>query len=220
MIPDCLSPRWPPWTQRAFIFNISYPSSDIYLGVFDHDPERSPLQQLSRSISEIHDSIGRVVVKCDKLVPSTTYTLNFPLYRGELLQHRTKTRGTITLRLRVEYPDLRAAMLEGLQVPHQNVVSVARKIDYQVSKYTTDGSCNLSILFSLVYCSATTRTHYRFSPLLFIGLSDDYPFSLGTLTGYIEELESHENLIVVVKAAIMTVSISQQEFFPIPPTSQ
>ena len=74
-IGDCMSPRWLPWTQRAFVFNITHPSSDVFLGIFDHDPERSPLQQLSTAVSDVHDSIGRVVVKVQKCKPNTTYLL-------------------------------------------------------------------------------------------------------------------------------------------------
>ena len=57
------------------MFKISHPSSDVFIGVFDHDPENSPLQQLSASLSDVHDSIGRVVVKAQKFMPDTNYVL-------------------------------------------------------------------------------------------------------------------------------------------------
>ena len=34
-IDDCLSPRWLPWTRRAFCFNIAHSSSQLLLGVFE-----------------------------------------------------------------------------------------------------------------------------------------------------------------------------------------
>lgn len=37
VIDDCLSPRWPPWSQRAFVFHILHSSSQLFLGVFDYD---------------------------------------------------------------------------------------------------------------------------------------------------------------------------------------
>lgn len=75
VIPDSLSPRWMPWCHRAFAFNISHPSSDIFLGMFDHDPELSPLQLLSRATAALHDPIGRLIIKVDVLKPGTEYLL-------------------------------------------------------------------------------------------------------------------------------------------------
>ena len=37
VINDELSPRWMPWSQRAFIFHVNHPSSQVLLGVFDYD---------------------------------------------------------------------------------------------------------------------------------------------------------------------------------------
>ena len=35
VVTDSLSPRWPPWCRRAFVFNLSHPTSDILLALFD-----------------------------------------------------------------------------------------------------------------------------------------------------------------------------------------
>jgi hypothetical protein len=35
VINDSLCPRWMPWSQRAFIFRIMHPSSQLMVGVFD-----------------------------------------------------------------------------------------------------------------------------------------------------------------------------------------
>jgi len=49
----------------------------VFLGVFDFDPEFSPLQQLSTAVaySDVHDIIGRVVIKSQKFMPNTEYVL-------------------------------------------------------------------------------------------------------------------------------------------------
>jgi hypothetical protein len=86
VIGDCLSPRWMPWTRRAFAFNISHPSSDLLLGLFDYDPELSPIQVLSRTTSDLHDPIGRLVVELSKFLPNTTYLLKVRLEISTMIQ--------------------------------------------------------------------------------------------------------------------------------------
>jgi C2 domain len=75
VITNSLSPRWMPWCNRAFAFNIAHPSSDIFIGIFDHDPELSPLQLASRATSTIHDPIGRLVINANNFKPGTSYLL-------------------------------------------------------------------------------------------------------------------------------------------------
>lgn len=70
VIDDCLSPRWLPWTRRAFVFNMMHTSSQIFLGVFDSD---------SHPMSE-HDLIGRVSVDISNFRPDTVYVLHYNLY--------------------------------------------------------------------------------------------------------------------------------------------
>ena len=76
VINDTLSPRWLPWTQRAFIFNVLHPSSQIMLGVFDFDSQ-SPLDS--------HDPIGRISIDVTNLRPCTDYTMTFDLYTSALV---------------------------------------------------------------------------------------------------------------------------------------
>lgn len=80
VIVDSLSPRWMPWCQRAFAFNISHPSSDVFLGLFDHDLELNPLHLIS---STVHDPIGRLVINVCNFKPGTSYllTVSFELAR-------------------------------------------------------------------------------------------------------------------------------------------
>lgn len=75
VISNTLSPRWMPWSHRAFAFNISHPSSDVLIGFFDHDPELSPLQLVQRATSTLHDPIGRLVINTENFAPGTLYTL-------------------------------------------------------------------------------------------------------------------------------------------------
>jgi len=100
VIGDTLSPRWMPWCQRAFVFNITHPSSILQLGLFDFDPELSPLQMISRAASDVsgmdllmrsivvcakthsyrpfveqvHDPIGRIQIHLSNFYPDTEYT--------------------------------------------------------------------------------------------------------------------------------------------------
>lgn len=75
VIGDTLSPRWPTWSQRAFAFNIGHPSSTLQIGVFDFDPELSPLQMVSRAAADVHDPVGRIQIHLSNFVPDTEYTL-------------------------------------------------------------------------------------------------------------------------------------------------
>ena len=177
VIGDELSPRWMPWSQRAFAFNIANPSSNIFLGLFDYDPELAPGQMLARGVSsEVHDSIGRVVLNMTNFRPGTTYVLHYNLYAGELLEQREKPNGTVTVRLRIEHNDSpRQAMLTGLSPPEESMVCVSRKIDYDVANYVADGAV------------------------------DDTKFSLDTITRYLDELYTYDIIVDYINKAVMTV---------------
>jgi len=69
-IANCLHPRWMPWSKRAFIFNMSHTSSQLFLGVFDAD---------GGSLNS-HDLVGRVSVELSNAVPDTEYFLTYNLY--------------------------------------------------------------------------------------------------------------------------------------------
>lgn len=99
----------------------------------------------------------------------------YPLYMGELKEHRTSTRGTITLRLRLELSDMRKAMMLGMFPPPPATVSVSRRIDFELAHYTTDG------------------------------IVDDQKYSLSTMARYIEELESYLEITEYLKEAAMAV---------------
>lgn len=69
VVSDCLSPRWMPWTQRAFVFNMMHTSSQLFLGVFDSD-----------SMSN-HDMIGRISIDLSNTRSNIVYVLQFNLYK-------------------------------------------------------------------------------------------------------------------------------------------
>jgi len=69
IIDDCLSPRWMPWSKRAFIFNCMHTSSPLFLAVFDRD-----------QIPHVeHDLIGRVTVDISNFQRGSTYLLEYNL---------------------------------------------------------------------------------------------------------------------------------------------
>lgn len=72
----------------------------------------------------------------------------YPLYFGKSTQGRQEPRGTITIRLRRENEyDIRKALIVGIVPPPTTYVSVARKNDFDVAYYTTEGGkSNVTIL--------------------------------------------------------------------------
>jgi hypothetical protein len=76
VINDCLSPRWMPWSQRAFIFNMMHTSSQLFIGVFDYD---------GNAFND-HDFIGRVSVDLSNFQPDTVYVLKYKRIRFDLKQ--------------------------------------------------------------------------------------------------------------------------------------
>ncbi|KAL3928389.1 MAG: hypothetical protein SGBAC_012675 [Bacillariaceae sp.] len=96
VIHDSLSPRWMPWSNRAFKFNVTHPSSIMRLGVFDFDdvPLDVPIDG--------HDPISRIELVPNQFEHNTVYTLKYPLFRGASNEERC---GTLSIRLRVEWFD-------------------------------------------------------------------------------------------------------------------
>jgi len=90
VIDDKNSPRFLPWTNRAFVLHTTYPSSVINLGVFDYDQGVAAMSD--------HDFVGRVSVDVTNLCPGTEYQLNYTLYDTALIEKR-KSNGTIKVSL-------------------------------------------------------------------------------------------------------------------------
>lgn len=130
IIDDCLSPMWPPWSQRAYIFHMFHSSSEIFLGVFDYDDGVNP--------ADDHDLIGRVAVDLTNLRPDTTYTLKYNIFTTARMLER-KQKGSITVRLRIEIPDQRKLLMSNLEPPPDMYVNVKKRKDYKLVHYTCTG---------------------------------------------------------------------------------
>ena len=128
VIDDCLSPRWMPWSRRAFVFNILHPSSPLHIGVFDFD---------SMSL-EHHDTIGRITVDISNLPVDTDCVLRYNLYPSARVTKRRQC-GTITLRMRLQYNDFREAILASIEMPPEFYINCKTKRDYAQLRFTCDG---------------------------------------------------------------------------------
>jgi hypothetical protein len=128
VIDNELSPHWLPWSQRAFCFKSMYPSSVLYLGVFDYD----------LGTANNHDPVGRVAVNLSNLLPSTEYTLKYNLYPSSNVTDRTKN-GSITIRLKIEINDEIAALMAGLGPRPKINVNVEKEKTFRVIRYTCFG---------------------------------------------------------------------------------
>lgn len=178
VIGDSRSPRWMPWSKRAFTFPVAHPQSDLYIGVFFYNMEQSPLQMTLRTthIKRQHNRIGRTSVTLTQFNPETVYSLTYPIYYGELQQNGTKPRGTISFRLRLEWKDTRKTMLAALKPPSPSFVSCPRKIDWKVARYTVEG------------------------------VHDDTKYSINSFARYIAELQGYRAAILAfLEEVLMTV---------------
>mmetsp|Transcript_11555 Transcript_11555/g.25337 ORF Transcript_11555/g.25337 Transcript_11555/m.25337 type:complete len:715 (+) Transcript_11555:140-2284(+) len=128
-VSDCLSPRFMPWTQRAFIFNMMHTSSQLFLAVFDSDI--TPLSS--------HDLVGRVSINISNFRPNSVYLLQYNLYPTAKLGPREAKFGTIKLRLRMELEDERSLLLSNFQLPQSVYVNVESKKDFEVIQETVEG---------------------------------------------------------------------------------
>jgi hypothetical protein len=96
---------------------------------------------VSRAASNLHDPIGRVQVNLSTFHPDTLYTLCYPLYYGENSEEAVKPNGKVWIRLRIEWVDVRRALITAALPPSPPVfVTVARPVDFQVAHYTTEGA--------------------------------------------------------------------------------
>lgn len=126
VIPDVNSPRWMPWTQRAFIFHILHPSSQLFVGVFDYDNGDS------------HDPISRVTIDTTSLHPNTEYMLNYNLYTSALTAER-KNLGRLTVRLRMEWNDQRKLLMSPLSLRPKQYINFVTKQDCDLASFAING---------------------------------------------------------------------------------
>lgn len=127
VIDDELSPHWLPWTQRAFRIGIAHPASTLYLGALDYDLGPAA-----------HEPLGRVAVNLSNLQSNTLYTLTFNLYPNSDLDER-RANGSITIRLRIEYPDEKATVMAALQPRPTFHVNSQKRKTFKAIRYTCFG---------------------------------------------------------------------------------
>jgi hypothetical protein len=130
IINDELSPRWMPWSQRAFLFHMQHPSSQILVGVFDCDAMRR------------NDRIGRVSIDITNLCPNTDYILSYTLFMSVLDEERPP-RGTITVRLRIEVDNFRKIVMAALVPPPASFVNVVKMEDFRSARFVSCGEENM-----------------------------------------------------------------------------
>lgn len=123
VVNDCLSPRWMPWTKRAFILHSMHASSQIYLGVFDYD---------SLSV----DYIGKITVNLSNFKSHTDYLMQYKL-RYSFTDD--KNVGNISIRLRIECSNERSLLLSTLGMPKEVYVNVSSEKEHTTVLQTIYG---------------------------------------------------------------------------------
>mmetsp|Transcript_7914 Transcript_7914/g.14267 ORF Transcript_7914/g.14267 Transcript_7914/m.14267 type:complete len:756 (-) Transcript_7914:69-2336(-) len=160
VIDDELSPYFLPWTQRAFCFHMMHPASMLYLGVFDYD--LGPLD---------HEAIGRVAVNISNLKRDTIYTLQYKLYNSSSVTER-KDNGKITIRIRIEIPDERAALMAGLKPRPRMHVNVRKPKTLGVLRYTCFGEYGEEEHFDLTVLRSYINEILEYKQLLSYSVGD------------------------------------------------
>jgi C2 domain len=151
VIRDDLNPRWLPWSNRAFVFRMAHPSSQLLIGVFDYDDGRGGL--------DFHDPVGRITVDVTNFAPSTEYVLSYNLYESVLDNVRVP-RGKITIRLRLEYDNFQKFSLGALALRPTNHVNISKKADFKVAYFTCNGEENIN-RFSMEDLTAYRYVHFE-----------------------------------------------------------
>ncbi|KAG7365165.1 C2 domain containing protein [Nitzschia inconspicua] len=160
VIDDELSPHWMPWTQRAFCFNMIHPASVLYLAAFDFD----------LGIGQ-HDAIGRVAVNICNLQRDTIHTLKYNLYPSSNITDRIAV-GSITIRLRIECFDERAALLAGLK-PRPNIhVNVTKEKSFRVVRYTCFGEYDNEEKFDLTVTRSYVNEIFEYKAAVTYAVGD------------------------------------------------
>jgi hypothetical protein len=135
VVSDELSPRWMPWSQRAFLFHIQHPSSQVLVGVMDYD---------SLGVNA-HDPIGRVSIDITNFRADTDYLLTFDLHKSVLDNERPVV-GKLTVRLRIEYDSYREFVKGALALPPFNYLNLAKHRDFKTAFFVCHGEENLQRL--------------------------------------------------------------------------
>lgn len=136
VIHDCNSPRWLPWTNRAFELHTTYPSSVIYIGVHDYDPGAQMITD--------HDMVGRCAVDVTQLKPNTEYLLNYEIHNTSMNIER-RMQGTLRIRVRIEIDDPRGYLLASLKIPPPIYVNTKAAKKFHCIRHTVNGDFDVSV---------------------------------------------------------------------------
>ena len=131
VIDDCLSPRWLPWSNRAFIFSMGHPSSLLNIGVFDYDAGSDRLSD--------HDLIGRISVDLTNFRSATEYVLSYNICPSARIAGR-KSEGKVMIRLRMDIFNERKLVLASLSPPKATYVNTTSRKDFRVIRQTCFGA--------------------------------------------------------------------------------
>ena len=149
-----------------------HPASILYLGVFDFD------------VSSDHDPIGRVAINLSNLQYNTEYTLEYALYKSSNVTDRTAN-GSITIRLRMECYDEKAALLAvAARRPRINI-NVRRQKTFRVVRYTCFGEYDNEESFDLTVTRSYINEILSYKRKLYYAIRDSF-FSLVFWRGQVE----------------------------------
>jgi len=90
-----------------------------------------------------HDMIGRVAVELSSLKVNTEYILTFQLFE-ETITSKRKPRGSITIRLRIEYHSQKEVVLSNLKLSTDFFVNMRKKKNYEVMQGVLQGKTDLT----------------------------------------------------------------------------
>lgn len=127
VIHDCFSPRWMPWSQRAFVINMMNLSSQVFVGVFD-----CKSNQVIGGIN--HDPLGRAMINLSSLRPRAIHSLSYNLYDSDSINRQF--RGKISIRLRLAIDDERKALIHEMSPRDHYYVSTVRESDFRCATYS------------------------------------------------------------------------------------
>lgn len=161
VIDDELSPHWLPWTQRAFCFGMMHPASILYIGVFDYD------------LGTSHEPIGRIAVNVSNLQRNTIHTLKYNLYPSSNVTDRTPV-GSITIRVRIDCPDEKAALLAALKPRPKIFVNVKKPKSFKVVRYTCFGHYDGENEFDMTVARSYMNEIFEYKANFAYAISDTF----------------------------------------------
>lgn len=136
---NCQSPRWMPWTARAFELPVRHPYSLLFVAVLDYDA--SPL--IDSAVVSSHDPVGRIVLHPGRFEPNVTHVLSYSLDGTGDGQPAGATGATIMIRLRVRWDGDGTVPPVALAAPPRYVLHVESDRPFQVLRYLARGSLDM-----------------------------------------------------------------------------